>query len=326
MSAGPPRLAVAVPVYNGAAYLAEALDALRAQTERRWRAVVVDNASTDGSAEIAERAAAADDRIRVVRSDTNQGANANFNRSAALARETGAPYVLWAAHDDVRHPTSLARCLDALDARPDAVGAHTAVRLIDDDGRPYPFDAGRGGFDVGGGDVWQWTPADAAALGDPDPAERLGRFLASKVGQWLAFAVWRADALAAVRPMAMPGVEDALCAELLLRGPLVYLDEPLFDQRLHAGSARHLSRRDYIAYETGERPTQPLLPSAGRALDFARAISRAPLSGAGRLRAGWALARFAAGGQRLKNLVVPGPDNYLGLRRPGAGGRRRGEV
>ena len=281
MSAAPPRVAVAVPVYNGAEYLEEALGALQAQTEPRWEAVVVDNASTDGTVEIVQRAAAADSRIRLVQNDRNEGSNANFNRSAALALATGASAVTWAAHDDVRHPTYLARCLDALDAAPRAAGAHSAVRLIDDDGAPYAFDAGRGGFVVGDGDVWRWTPDDATALGDPDPGHRLGRFLDAKIGQWMIYGVFRSEVLAAVRPFAMPGVEDALCAELLLHGPLAYVDEPLFDQRLHARSARHLSRRDYIAYETGHRPTRSLLPSAGRAVDFARAVARAPLSGAG---------------------------------------------
>ena len=316
MSAAPPRVAVALPVYNGEAYLEQALDALRAQTEERWLAVVTDNASTDATSEIVARAAAADPRIRVRRNAQNLGANGNFNLSASLARATGAPYVMWATHDDVRRPTYLARVLDALDARPDAVGAHTAAHLVDDDGAPYPYDAGRGGFDTRDGGVWRWTAEDAAALGHPAPARRLGRFLEAKLGEWMVYGVFRADALAQVRPFAMPGVEDALCAELLLHGPMLLVDEVLFDQRLHARSARHLSRRDYIAYETGARPTDARLPSAGRAVEFARAVRRAPLAPADRLRAWAALARFAAGPRRLKNLVVPGPDNYLGLTAP----------
>ena len=59
------------------------------------------------------------------------------------------------------------------------------------------------------------------------------------------------------------------------------------------------------------RPTGLLLPSAGRAVSFAGAVGRAPLSGGDRLRAWAALARFAADPGRLRNLVVPGPDNYF---------------
>jgi GT2 family glycosyltransferase len=308
-----PRIAFAVPVYNGELYLPRAIEALQAQTEPRWVAVVTDNASTDGTADIVRAAAEADPRIRYHRNETNLGANGNFNRSMALALDTGAPFVKWAAHDDVPLPDYAARCLAALDARPEAVGAHTALRLVDDAGAPYRYDAEAGGFHDGDGGIWAWTPDTQRALDGPGPGARLLRFLRDKPGQWLIYGVFRAEAVRRSRPFAMPGVEDALCAELLLRGPIAYLDAPLFEQRHHAGSARHLSRRDYIEYETGVRPTGPVLPSAGRAVEFARAIQHAPLAAPDRLRAWAALGRFAFGLGRLRNLVVPGPNNYLGL-------------
>lgn len=308
-----PLVAFAVPVYNGAQYLAGALDALRAQTETRWVAVVTDNASTDATPEIVARAAAADDRIRYERNATNLGANGNFNRSMALAVATGAPFVKWAAHDDLPYPEYLAACLAALRARPEAVGAHTAFELIDDDGRRFAHRPEAGGFVVGEGDVWRWTGDDWAAFGDPDPGRRLLRFLRGKTGQSLCYGLFRADAVARTRPFEMPGVEDAWCAEMLVRGPLAAVDRVLFGQRLHAGSARHLSRRDYIEYETGVRPSEAVLPSGGRSVAFARAIRHAGLGALDEARAWAALARFALDAGRLKNLVVPGPDNYFGI-------------
>ncbi len=308
----PPRIAFAVPVYNGGRYLAEALAALQAQTEERWAAIVTDNASTDATADIARRAAASDARILYHRNAVNLGANGNFNRSMALAIETGAPHVKWAAHDDRLRPEYAERCLAMLDARPEAVGAHSAIALIDGEGTPYPYDAHAGGF-LDAGDVWPWTPRDQSSLSAESPGRRLFRFLEDKSGQWLIYGVFRAQAVAQTRPFAMPGVEDALCAELLLRGPVAFASEVLFEQRHHAASARHLSRRDYIEYETGVRPSGRMLPSAGRALDFVRAVRRAPLAGTDRFRAWAALGRFAIGPGRLRNLVVPGRDNYLGL-------------
>lgn len=308
-----PRVAFALPVYNGAEYLEEALDSLRAQTEARWVAVLTDNASTDATLEIARAAAQADPRIRVVRNASNLGANGNFNRSMALAIETGAPFVKWAAHDDVLRPGYLAACLDALAARPEAVGAHTAYTLVDDDGEPYPYDPEAGGFLAAADDVWPWLPDDGPALAGPDPGERLLRMLRGKLSQSIVYGVFRAEAIRQVRPFAMLGVEDALCAELLLRGPLAFVDQVLFEQRLHRRSARHLSRRDYIAYETGERPTRARLPSIGRAAEFARAVAGAPLGAVEKARAWAALGRFALGTERIKNLVVPGPNNYFGI-------------
>ena len=311
-----PRVALAMPVYNGAAYLAEALAALQAQTETRWVAFVTDNASTDATSEIVRQFASGDPRIRYVRNPVNLGANGNFNRSAELAAASGAPFVKWAAHDDLPQPGYLAACLAALDAAPEAVGAHTAIRLIDDDGEPYPYDEASGGFVASETDLWRWRPDDMRALGDAAPAERLARFLRAKPGEWMIYGVFRTQPMAQTRPFTMPGVEDALCAELLLRGPMLFVDSPLFDHRLHAESARHLSRADYIAYETGARPRSPILPSIGRVGAFATAIRRAPLAPRQRLEAWGALARFALGLGRLRKLVVPGPDNYLGLRFP----------
>lgn len=313
MTPATPRVAFAVPVYNGAAYLGHALEALRAQTEARWVAVVTDNASTDATPEIVQRAAANDPRIRYVRNDANLGANGNFNRSMALAVATGAQFVKWAAHDDLVHPGYLAACLAALHERPDAVGAHTAIRLIDDDGVAYPHDSEAGGFRVGGGDVWRWSRAWAHELDDDHVGRRLYHFLDQKPGEWMVYGLFRASAIAATRPFEMPGVEDALCAELLVRGPMLAVDEVLFDHRLHQGSARHMSRRDYIEYETGVRPEGLLLPSAGRAKDFARAVRRVPLSSTDRVRAWVALARFTANPGRLTNVFVPGPNNYFGI-------------
>ncbi|MGB3544518.1 glycosyltransferase family 2 protein, partial [Rubrivirga sp.] len=309
-----PRVAIALPVYNGEAYLEGALEALCAQTELDWVALVTDNASTDATAEIVLEAAAADPRLRYSRNETNLGANGNFNRAMALAVETGARYAKWAAHDDVLHPAYLERCLAALDDRPDAVGAHSAIRLVDDDGGPYPFDLEAGGFRVGASDVWGWTPEKTAPLDGRDPARRLLQFLRAKLGEWMIYGVFRSDALAATRPFAMPGVEDALCAELLLRGPMLSVPDTLFDHRLHAGSARHLSRADYIEYETGSRPSGNS-PSAGRAVEYARAIARVPLPTRHRTHALAALARFALSGRQVRNLFVPGRDNYFGLER-----------
>ena len=309
----PPLVAFAVPVYNGAAFLAEALDALRAQTEERWVALVTDNASTDDTAAIAARAAAEDPRIRYHRNATNLGANGNFNHSMTLALGTGAPFVKWAAADDRPHPEYLSACLGALADRPEAVGAHSAFALIDGDGHLFHHDAEAGGFVVAEGDVWAWSGEEWDALGDLSPGRRLFRFLSGETGQSLVYGLFRSAQVAQTLPFDMPGVEDAWCAEMLLRGPLASVDRVLFDQRLHAGSARHMSRRDYIEYETGIRPTGPMLPSGGRALAFARAVRRVPLGMRERAGAWAALARFSIGGDRVKNLVVPGPNNYFGI-------------
>ena len=72
-----PLVSLGVPVYNGEAYLEEALDSLRSQTVEDLEIVIVDNQSTDATIEIAEAAEAADPRVRVLRNPENLGAAGN---------------------------------------------------------------------------------------------------------------------------------------------------------------------------------------------------------------------------------------------------------
>ena len=104
-----------MPVYNGERYLAEAIASICGQSYRDFELVICDNASTDGTAEICRRYAAADARVRYYRNETNIGAHPNFNRSFALTR---GKYFKWAPHDDVLDRDFLKECVAALEADP----------------------------------------------------------------------------------------------------------------------------------------------------------------------------------------------------------------
>src|SRR5438552_15601597 len=74
------RATVVIPTFNGAAMLAEALEALREQTVEH-AVVVVDNASTDGTTELlAERFP----HVRTLRLDENLGFGRAVNRGVEL--------------------------------------------------------------------------------------------------------------------------------------------------------------------------------------------------------------------------------------------------
>ncbi len=59
-----PRLSLGIPVYNGAAYLAQLFDCLRAQTFTEYEAIISDNASIDATEQICRRMTASDSRFR----------------------------------------------------------------------------------------------------------------------------------------------------------------------------------------------------------------------------------------------------------------------
>jgi glycosyltransferase involved in cell wall biosynthesis len=70
MNTAPQQLvSIITPVYNGAEHLAECIESVLAQTHQNWDCTIIDNCSTDGSAEIARRYAAKDSRIRILEND-----------------------------------------------------------------------------------------------------------------------------------------------------------------------------------------------------------------------------------------------------------------
>jgi glycosyltransferase involved in cell wall biosynthesis len=106
-----PTVSICIPVYNTASYLPQAIDSALAQTYTDFELLIVDNASTDGTYEIAANSAKKDPRIRVVRNDTNIGSNANFNRTFELARGT---WIKSLCGDDWLEPDCIERMM-ALD-------------------------------------------------------------------------------------------------------------------------------------------------------------------------------------------------------------------
>ena len=93
-----------MPVFDGAAYLDETLESLRAQTLADWELVAVDDCSRDASWEILQRHAARDPRIRPHRHERNRGHRAASNTAFALARGR---YVARTDQDDLSLPRRL---------------------------------------------------------------------------------------------------------------------------------------------------------------------------------------------------------------------------
>ena len=61
-----PLVSVLLPVHNGGAFLAEALDSVLSQTLGDLEVIAVENGSTDGSLRVLRDRAALDDRLRVI--------------------------------------------------------------------------------------------------------------------------------------------------------------------------------------------------------------------------------------------------------------------
>jgi glycosyltransferase involved in cell wall biosynthesis len=125
-----PRLTVAIPTYNGARHLADALRGILAQAGVAFELVVSDDRSDDETMAIVR--AEAGDRARVAVNGERLGLAGNWNRCVALAR---APLVAVFHQDDIMRPGHLAAHAAAFDADPGLGLAWSAADLIDDSGQ-----------------------------------------------------------------------------------------------------------------------------------------------------------------------------------------------
>jgi glycosyltransferase involved in cell wall biosynthesis len=123
-----PRVTVITPARDVGPWIGEAVDSVLAQTEHAVEYLVVDDGSTDDTAEVVRRRAATDPRLSLVTGD-GAGSGAARNRGLELAR---APFVAFLDGDDRWHPRFLERQLAAFSRVPRDVGAvfcHTRVML-----------------------------------------------------------------------------------------------------------------------------------------------------------------------------------------------------
>ena len=123
-----PAVSVCIPTFNYGRFLPDAIKSVLAQTFTDFELVVVDNASTDATAELMEAFVRSDPRIRFFRNAENVGIVKNFNR--ALGHATG-DYVKILCADDLLAPAALERSLAVIRNNP-AVSLVTTGRLLVD--------------------------------------------------------------------------------------------------------------------------------------------------------------------------------------------------
>jgi glycosyltransferase involved in cell wall biosynthesis len=125
-----PLVSVIIPCYKQAQYLPEAIDSVLAQSYPRVEVIVINDGSPDDTEGVARRYG---ERIRYFW-QPNSGISSA--RNTGFAYSSGA-YVKFLDSDDLLHPEQIARQVEALGGRPDAV-SFTACRLFRD-GHPEQY-------------------------------------------------------------------------------------------------------------------------------------------------------------------------------------------
>jgi hypothetical protein len=118
-------------VFNGEAFLAEAIDSILCQTFRNFEFVVVDDGSTDTTAEILARYSKSDGRLQIF-AQQNKGRATSLNWGIQIARGR---YIARMDADDIALPYRLAEQFEFMDRQPELGLLGGGVELVSPDRR-----------------------------------------------------------------------------------------------------------------------------------------------------------------------------------------------
>lgn len=110
---GEPSVSVVVAVYNMRRHIRQCIESVLAQSLRDMELILVDDASTDGTASILEEYARADSRVSILRQESNGGAQLARNAGIRLSRGR---YIITLDHDDFLSPDALQSAVDTFNA------------------------------------------------------------------------------------------------------------------------------------------------------------------------------------------------------------------
>lgn len=123
----PAGIDVIVPCYNYGRYLRQCTQSVLQEMRFPIRVLIIDDASTDGSAEQAREIAAEDSRVTVITHPSNQGHIATYNEGIAWAQAT---YMLLLSADDMVAAGALGRAVTLMEANPNVAFAYgRAIRF-----------------------------------------------------------------------------------------------------------------------------------------------------------------------------------------------------
>ena len=270
-----PLVSVGVPVFNGEAFLEDAIRSTLAQTLDELELILCDNASQDRTPEICRDYAARDARVRYFRNPRNLGAAANYNLAFSHARGR---YFKWLAHDDRMRPSFLAKTFRLLEERPDAVLCNAVISYID-----------AAGAQIG---LYDTALCGADSL---SPSARFAWMVLRSHTCADFFGLIRRQALRdSLLHGSFHGADRALLAQLALRGRLIQLPAPLLSIREHPGRYTRAQRRsqERALWHDSARTHRASFPTWRLYREYLRMVRREALTPKERSRCYAVLARW----------------------------------
>jgi glycosyltransferase involved in cell wall biosynthesis len=210
-NSGVPLISVGLAVRNDPDRVRRCVESVLAQDTHDLELVISDNASDDGTVDVLYEYARADARVRVTANAVNIGSHENMNRVLLSSRGR---LFRWISADDWLEPGALSAGAEALERRPDAIGATCGFTLHTPETAPR-HERYTGEFPD-----------------SPDPARRFERMLwffhAGEAKYDPSYGMYRREQLmrsGRLRPNER--TDWLMCAELALMGPIVHVDRRL---------------------------------------------------------------------------------------------------
>lgn len=126
------KVSVVLPTYNGEDFLASSIDSILAQTYENWELIVVDDGSSDRTAEIAQEYAKKDGRISYYKNEKNLKLPKSLNRGFAMS--TG-DYLTWTSDDNLYYPDAFAEMVRVLESDPQIGFVFASCDIINAEGK-----------------------------------------------------------------------------------------------------------------------------------------------------------------------------------------------
>lgn len=138
-----PLVSVVTPVYNGEAHLRECIESVLSQTYENWEYIILNNASIDGTLDIASEYQMRDNRVRVYSNETLLPIIANHNKAFGLISDES-KYCKVVSADDWLFPECLEKMVGLAEEEPSIgiVGSYQlsggeGIWYVRNDGLPY---------------------------------------------------------------------------------------------------------------------------------------------------------------------------------------------
>ncbi|MDR5591383.1 glycosyltransferase family 2 protein [Christiangramia sp. SM2212] len=123
-------VSVIMPAFNSEAYITESIQSVINQSHQNWELLVIDDASTDATAEIVKSFSAGDHRIQLLTNSTNSGTHHSRNKGIKAASGV---YIAFLDADDLWKPEKLSKQLMVL-SKPNVAACFSSYDLIDEKG------------------------------------------------------------------------------------------------------------------------------------------------------------------------------------------------